>query len=126
MARTGRPNYLFIVTGASLQLAAWLLIRPDRAGVEWEDGTAFEVWMGVEADLAVAIGSSGPDPRTVVVTVLAGWLVQILNYLSYGEFHGNPLAGLGVIVQMVLAVAAVGIALLAYLLASGLRQRTRS
>ena len=123
MARAGRPSYLFIVIGAGVQLMAWLLIRPDRAGATWTDGTAYEVWVGVEAALAVAIGLSGPDRRTAGWTVLAGWLMQMLHYIVLGEHYDNPLAGIGVIVQMAYALAALGIALVAYFLADKWRQR---
>ena len=125
MARTGRLSYLVIVVGAGLQLLAWLLIRPDRAGEIWTDGTAYEVWVGVEAALAVAIGVSSPDRRTAGWTVLAGWLLQMLHFSFFGEHYANPLAGVAVIVQMVFAVAALGIALVAYHLARRWHQRER-
>ncbi len=122
MARAGRPSYPFIVIGASVQLVAWWLIGPDRAGATWTDGTAYEVWVGVEAALALAIGLSSPAQRTAGWTVLAGWLLQMLHYIVFGEHYANPLAGVGVFVQMVFAVAAAGIALVAYFLANKWRQ----
>ena len=109
--------------GAGVQLVAWLLIRPDRAGATWTDGTASEAWVGVEAVLAVAIGLSGPDRRTAGWTVLTGWLLQMLHFLFFGEHYDDPLAGVGVIIQMVFALVALGIALVAYFLADKWRQR---
>ena len=85
MARTGRTSHLVIVTGVGIQLSAWFLICPDRAGVEWLDGTALEFWVGVGAVLAVAIGLSSPDRGTAVGTVLASWLMQMLHYIVLGE-----------------------------------------
>ncbi len=126
MARTGRRSYLFIVIGAGVQLVAWLLIRPDLAGETWTDGTAYEVWVGVEAALALAIGVSSPDRGTAVGTVLAGWLLQILHYIGLGEHYANPLAGIGVLVQIAFALAALGIALVAYFLADKWRQHMHS
>ena len=123
MARTRRPSYLFIVIGAGIQLIAWLLIRPDRAGATWTDGIAYEVWVGVEAALAVAIGLSSPDRRNAGWTVLAGWVLQMLHFSFFGEHYANPLAGVGVIVQMVFALVALGISLIAYFLADKWRQR---
>ena len=111
------------MTGAGVQLVAWLLIRPDRAGETWTNGTAYEVWVGVEAALALAIGLSSPNRRTAGWTVLAGWLMQMLHYIVLGEHYDNPLAGVGVFVQMIFALAALGIALVAYFLADKWRQR---
>ena len=82
-----------------------------------------EFWVGVEAVLAVAIGLSSPDRGTAVGTVLAGWLMQLLHYIVLGEHYDNPLAGIGVFVQMAYAVAGLGIALVAYFLADKWRQR---
>jgi hypothetical protein len=123
VARTSKPSYLFIVIGAGIQLIAWLLIRPDRAGATWTDGIACEVWVGVEAALAVAIGLSSPDRRTAGWTVLAGWVLQMLHFSFFGEHYDNPLVGVGVIVQMVFALVALGISLIAYFLADKWRQR---
>ncbi len=110
------------MTGVGIQLLAWFLIRPDRAGVEWLDGTALEFWVGVEAVLAVAIGLSSPDRGTAVGTVLAGWLMQMLHYIVLGEHYDNPPGGVGVFVQMIFALAGLGIAPVAYFLANKWRQ----
>ena len=49
--------------------------------------------------------------------------MQILHFLFFGEHYNDPLSGVGVVIQMVLAVAAAGIALTAYFLAGKWRQR---
>jgi hypothetical protein len=126
MTRTGKPGYLFILIGTGLQLSAWLLIRPDRAGSTWTNGTAVEVWLGVEAVLAVAIGLFSPNQDAVFGAILGGWSLQMLHFLFLGEHYNDPLSGMGLVVQMFLAMAAAGIALVAHFLADRWRQRTRS
>jgi peptidoglycan/LPS O-acetylase OafA/YrhL len=113
--RAGRRRLVTLLIGAAAQLAGWLLLRPDRAGIEWTDGSAYELWLGVEALLAIAIGLLAPDRTALVVTIGVGWLLQMLHYGFLGEHYDNDLWGLGVFLDVGLAAVAVAVALLARL-----------
>ncbi len=110
MTGTGRRRAI-VVGGAAAQLVAWLLIRPDRAGSQWTDGTALQFWLGAEAVLAVCNGLLASDRRAVVVAILTGWLAQILHFAVLGEHYDGTLWGVGLLTQVALADVAVGLAL---------------
>jgi hypothetical protein len=114
--RLGRRRLATVVIGALAHLLVWLLVRPDRAGPQWTDGTAVEVWLAWMALLALLTGLLAPDRQTVVVTVAAGWLLQMLHFIALGEHYDDTLWGVGIFVEVVLAAAAVGLGLLARLL----------
>jgi ABC-type Na+ efflux pump permease subunit len=122
--RTGRRRLVALLVGACALLAAWLVLRPDLAGPQWRDGTALESWLGVEALLAVVVGVLAPDRQTVVVTVAFGWFLQMLHFAVLGDHYDGTLWGVGLLGEVVLAAAAVGLALLARLLTG--RDRARA
>lgn len=101
----------FMVVGAAALLAGWLLLRPDRAGAQWTDGTAFALWLGVEAAAAVVIGVLGRDGSSVAVAVGAGWALQMLHFAVLGEHYDDPLWGVGLELQVLFGAVAVGLAL---------------
>ena len=103
----------FVVVAALAQLAVWLVVRPDRAGAQWTDGTSVEVWLGLMALLAVAIGVLAPDRQAVVVTVVVGWLSQVVHFAVLGEHYDGTLSGVGALLQVFFGAVAVGLALLA-------------
>ena len=53
-----------------------------------------------------------PDRPAVVVTVPAGWLLQAVHFTALGEHYDDTLWGVGILVEIVLAAAALGLALL--------------
>ena len=112
MNRLGRRRLATLLLGALAHLVVWLLVRPDRAGPQWTDGTAAEVWLVLMALLAPLIGLLAPDRPTVVVTVVAGWLLQAAHFTALGEHYDGTLSGVGLLVQAVLAAGALGLALL--------------
>jgi hypothetical protein len=76
----GPKRLLFLMLGALSHLAIWLIVRPDRAGPQWQEGRSLEVWLGLEALLAVAVGVLALDRRAAVVTIAAGWLLQAVHF----------------------------------------------
>ncbi len=114
-----------LLGGSTAQLLAWL-IRPDRSAAEWALGGEFQIWVGIEAALAVLVGWLGPDRQTVVLAILVGWSMQILHFVALGEHYGDPLWGMGVFIQIALAALAVGVALLLRYLADSRRGRLHS
>jgi hypothetical protein len=108
--RTGRRRLAALLVGSLTQLSVWLVVRPDRAGAQWTEGTALEVWLGAEALLAVAVGLLAPDRPAVVVTVVVGWLLQVLHFAVLGEHYDGTLWAVGMFIQGVFGAAAVGLA----------------
>jgi hypothetical protein len=115
--RTGRRRLAVLLVGSLLLLTSWLVVRPDRAGPQWTDGTAVELWLGLQALAAVAIGILAPDRQTVVVTVVAGWLLQAAHFAVLGEHYDGTLWSIGLFGMAVLGAASLGLALLARRLA---------
>ena len=113
MARVGSGHHAFLVCGALAQLAVWLVLRPDRSGVQWTQGSELEAWLAAEAVVALVIGVLAPDRALVVRTVLLGWVLQMLHLILFGEHYDDTLWGLGVFLEVVLAAGALAVALLA-------------
>jgi hypothetical protein len=102
----------FLVLAALVQLAVWLLIRPDLAGPQWAEGNAFEVWLAVEAVVAAAIGLLAPDRSAVLGAGFVGWGLQAVHLIVLGDHYDDDgLWGLAVIMDVVLAGLAVCVAL---------------
>ena len=124
---TGGPSRVGIVVGGGLaQLAIWLVLRPDLAGPQWHEGSSLEVWLALEAVVALAIGVLAANRTLVVWTVLVGWVLQMAHFAVLGEHYDSPLAGMGVLVQAVLAAGALAVALLARRLSGQDRRRLRA
>jgi hypothetical protein len=119
---SGLRRYAFLLVGSGSQLLAWLLIRPDLSEAQWAFGGAFQVWLGIEIALAVVLGWVAPDGPTTVLTILAGWLLQVVHFAAFGEHYGSSLWGLAVFLQVALAALAVGVALLARRFIGGRRR----
>ncbi len=115
-----------VVVGVLAQLAVWLVLRPDRAGPRWTEGSVLELWLMTEAVVALLIGVLAPDRSTVTRTVLLGWVLQVLHLVVVGEHHDDTLWGVGVFIDVVLAAGAVGLALLARRLTGRDRRRARA
>lgn len=112
---TAGPGRLAVLLGGAMaQLSVWLVFRPDRAGSDWSEGAGFEAWLALEAVLAVAIGLVAADRSLVRWTIIVGWGLQMAHFTAFGEHYDDPLAGLGVVVQAVLAAGAVIVALIAH------------
>jgi hypothetical protein len=117
---TGRPadapraarSQAFVVVAALVQLAGWLLIRPDLAGPQWSEGRSTEVWLALMAGAAVLIGLTAPDRSSMVRAVLVGWGLQMAHFAFLGDHYDDTLWGVGLFAQVFLAGAAVGLALL--------------
>jgi|1186.fasta_scaffold371215_2 hypothetical protein len=45
MTRIGRSRLGTMLAGGAVQVAVWIIVRPDRAGAHWTDGTALETWL---------------------------------------------------------------------------------
>lgn len=123
MNRTGRRRLVALVLGALTHLVVWLVIRPDTAGAQWDEGRALEVWLVLEALLAGAVGVLAPGRQTVVVTVVAGWFLQTVHFALFGEHYDDTLWGVGLVVTVVLGAVSVGLALLARRLTGRDRRR---
>jgi hypothetical protein len=126
MTRHDRRRAASVLVGALAQSSVWLLTRPDLAGPEWTDGAVFELWLAAEALIAFLIGATGPDRRAVVVTVLVGWGLQLAHFAVLGEHYDDSLWATGLVVQIALAAAAVGLALLGRRLGGPPRRRRRT
>jgi len=113
VTRAGRTRVVFLLGGALLPLVVWLVFRPDLAGPQWSDGPVLQVWLAIEAGIAVLVGIAAPDRSTAVRTVILGWVLQVLHFAVLGEHYDDTLWGLGIFGDVVLAGAAVGLALLA-------------
>ncbi len=113
MNRTGRKRLVVLVVGTIAHLGVWLLLRPDAAGGQWTDGRALETWLALVALLALVVGVLAPDRQTAVVTVVAGWFAQMAHFAVLGEHYDDALWAVGLVVQAVVAAAAVGLAVLA-------------
>lgn len=126
MNRTGRRRLATLLAGVPAQLIVWSLVRPDRAGAQWTDGGALELWLGIEALLAVAIGVLAPDRPAVVVTVAMGWLLQGLHFAVLGEHYDGTLWSIGLLFQLIFAAVASGLALSVRLLTGRDRRKARA
>ena len=113
MNRTGRKRLAVLAVGALAHLGVWLVLRPDAAGAQWTDGRVLETWLALVALLAVVVGVLAPDRQTVVVTVVAGWFAQMVHFAVLGEPYDDSRWAVGLVVQAVVAAAAVGLAVLA-------------
>lgn len=125
MTRTRRRRLVTLLAGGAAQFVLWLILRPDEAGAQWTDGTALEVWLGLEALAAVVIGLVAPDRQAVVGTVAVGWLLQVLHFAVLGEHYDSTLWSVGMFLQVVFGVAAAGLALLGRILTRRDRRRLR-
>jgi hypothetical protein len=101
------------VVAALVQLAGWLLIRPDLAGPQWSGGRSTEVWLALMAGVALLIGLTAHDRSSVVRAVLVGWGLQMTHFAFLGDHYDDTLWGVGLFAQVFLAGGAVGLALLA-------------
>jgi hypothetical protein len=108
----------FVILGALVQLAIWLVARPDLAGPQWSDGRAVETWLALEAVAAVVLGLLTPGRRELVAAVLAGWALQAGHFAFLGDHYDDTLWGVGLLGQAVFAAVAVGVASLAARLTS--------
>jgi hypothetical protein len=108
----------FVVLGVLVQLAIWLVVRPDLAGPQWSDGHAVETWLVLEAAAAVVLGLLAPGRRERVTAALAGWALQAGHFALLGDHYDDTLWGVGLIGQVLLAAVAVGVAFLAARLTS--------
>jgi hypothetical protein len=108
-----RPGRIaFVVLGALLQLAIWLVVRPDLAGPQWSAaGTG--TWLGIEIGVAALLGVMAPGRRELVAAVLTGWGVQALHFAFLGAHYDDTLWGIGLFGQALLAAVAVGVAVMA-------------
>jgi hypothetical protein len=97
-----------------VQLAVWLVVRPDLAGPQWAEGQELEWWLGLEAVAALLIGLIATDRTSIVRAVLVGWSLQIAHFVVLGEHHDDTLWGVGVFVMAFLAAWATGLALLVH------------
>lgn len=123
-----RPRDVLAVFGGGLvQLVLWLVIRPDRAGPQWTEGHRLELWLGLEAVAALAVGVLAPSRWTAVWAVVLGWFLQMLQFGFLGEHYDDSgLWFLGVIGEVFLAAGAVGLALLARVVTGRDRRRVRT
>ena len=117
---------LCLIGAALVQLAVWLVVRPDLAGPQWSEGRSVELWLVLEAVAAVLIGLIASDKALAVQAVLAGWGLQMLHFRLLGEHYDDTLAGLGLLWQVFFAVVARALTLLAYPLRRRARRRTAS
>jgi hypothetical protein len=122
----GPGRLVFLAAGALVQLAAWLVLRPDLAGPQWQRGSDLELWLALEAVAALVIGTLASDRALVVRTVVAGWVLQAVHLIVFGEHYDDGLWGVGVVIDAVLAAVAAGLALLAQRLAGRVRGRRRT
>lgn len=77
------------LVGGVAQPLVRLVVRPDRAGAPWTEGTALETWLGLEAAAAVLIGLLAPDRPALVATVAAGWSLQVLHFAVVGGHYDD-------------------------------------
>jgi len=113
----------FVVVAAVVQLVVWLVLRPDLAGPQWTEGRSLEAWLAVEALVAAAIGAMAPGRRESVMAVMAGWVLQGLQFAILGNHYDDTLWGIGVVGQAVMGALAVGAALVARVLTAQTRAR---
>ena len=115
------------MVAALVQLAGWLLIRPDLAGPQWSEGRSTEVWLALMAGAAVLIGLTAPDRSSMVRAVLVGWGLQMAHFAFLGDHYDDTLWGVGLFAaQVFLAGAAVGLALLVRRPTAGDRRSLRT
>jgi hypothetical protein len=126
VTRAGATRLVVLLGGALLQLAVWLVLRPDLAGPQWSEGSDLELWLALEAGVAVLVGIVAPDRSTAVRAVVLGWVLQILHFGVLGEHYDDTLWGVGIFGDVVLAAVAVGLALLARRLAGRDRRGART
>jgi hypothetical protein len=118
MTRFRAVPVAFVVLGALLQLAIWLVLRPDLAGPQWSDGHALEAWWALEAVAAVVLGLLTPGRRELVTAVVAGWALQAGHFAVLGDHYDDTLWGVGLLGEVLFAAVAVGLAFLAARLTS--------
>ena len=91
------------MVAALVQLAGWLLVRPDLAGPQWSEGRSTEIWLALMAGAA-----------------------QMAHFAFLGDHYDDTLWGVGLFAQVFLAGAAVGLALLVRRLAARDRRPLRT
>ena len=123
MNRVTDRRIAFVVVAAVVQLVVWLVLRPDLAGPQWTEGRSLEAWLAVEALVAAAIGAMAPGRRESVMAVMAGWVLQGLQFVILGNHYDDTLWGIGVVGQAVMGALAVGAALVARVLTAQTRAR---
>jgi hypothetical protein len=115
MVASARARRLATILGAAgAQLAVWVLIRPDQEGASWGDSEAVQTWLIVELVLAAALGVLIHDRRTLVRSILIGWLLQVGHFAFLGEHYESSLWGLGVFMLAFFAAVAAAVAFLAW------------
>jgi hypothetical protein len=107
-----------VVLGALVQLAIWLVLRPDLTGPQWSDGHALEIWLALQAAAAVVLGLVAPGRRELLAAVLTGWALQAAHLAFLGDHYDDTLWGIGLLGEALLAAVAVGVALVAARLTS--------
>jgi hypothetical protein len=132
---TGRPygrpvgrdvagRRVFVCVAALAQLGIWLLTRPD---LDSAGSGAAVTWLVAEAVVGLLIGGTAEGDGRAVRAVLLGWGLQMAHYavvVPKGE-EAN-LWAVGLFLQAFLAVAAVVLALLAYVVARTVRSSPRA
>jgi hypothetical protein len=115
---------IFVGVAALAQLGIWLLTRPD---LESASAGALATWLAGEAVAAVVIGGTAADDGRAARAVLLGWGLVMLHYaVVVPKGEEDNLWAVGLALQAVLAVVAVLLGLLAYVVVRRRRSRTRA
>jgi len=115
---------VFVATAALTQLAIWLVTRPDLH----EAGAGAAVaWLVGEAVAALVIGGFAAGDGRAARAVLLGWGLQMAHFaLVAPKGEDGNLWAVGLFVQAFFAAVALGLAVLAYVVANRLRSRPRT
>lgn len=84
----------------------WLVLRPDRHGPQWDEGTASVHWLALEALIALVAGLALPK-RVAARGLAVGWLLQVAHFYLLGEHYDDTLWGVGVLLQVIFGALAV-------------------